>query len=135
MKRFSVLPNHCGRPLENSRRRKVWCLSAVSIAIGLLSTIVPATAGTVTGTIQWVIARSTDGLTYAMINGTSSGKPACATQGYWVIEDENSEAGKKQYAMLLLAQATGATITVVGNNTCTRWSDAEDIEYIELLAN
>lgn len=131
----SMLANRRGTPLANGHRRKVWYLSAASIAVGLLSTIVPATAGTVTGTIQWVIARSTDGLTYAAINGTASGKPACATQGYWIITDENSEAGKKQYAMLLLAEASGETVTVVGDNTCTRWSDAEDIEYIELVAN
>jgi len=132
MKIFSVLLRHLGTPLAKSHRRKAWYLSAVSIAVGLLSTTVPAAAGTVTGTIQWVIARSTDGLTYAAISGTASGKPACATQGYWIITDENSEAGKKQYAMLLSAQATGATITVGGNNTCTRWPDAEDIQYIEI---
>lgn len=135
MKNFSMLLSHLGTSLARGRRRKAWYLSAVPVAVGLLSTTVPATAGTVTGTILWVIARSTDGLTYAAINGTASGKPACATQGYWIITDENSEAGKKQYAMLLLAQASGATVTVEGNNTCTRWSDAEDIQYIELRAN
>lgn len=135
MKIFSMLADYFGTPSADSRHRKAWYLSAVSVVVGLLSTTVPATAGTVTGTIQWVISRSTDGLTYAAINGTASGKPACATQGYWIITDENSEAGKKQYAMLLLAQASGATVTITGNNTCTRWSDAEDIEYIQLLAN
>lgn len=108
-----------------------WAL-AIVIFIGLLSVTASASAGTITGTVEWVIARASDGLTYAMINGNAYGKPACATKGYWIIMDENSEAGKKQYAMLLAAQASGQTVTVGGNNTCTRWSDGEDIDYILL---
>jgi hypothetical protein len=94
-----------------------------------------ASAGQVTGTVSLVLARATDGLTYVYISGTASGKPACATGSYWMIMNETSDAGHKQYAMLLEAAATGATVTVVGNNTCTRWSDGEDINYIELVGH
>jgi hypothetical protein len=101
----------------------------------LFLTATPAAAGTITGTVEWVIARASDGLTYAMINGTASGQPACATEQYWIIMDENSEAGKKQYAMLLLAQASGQQIAVGGHNTCTRWPDGEDIDSVQIITS
>ncbi len=91
-----------------------------------------AGAGQITGVVNWVMARASDGLTYVSVTGTASGQPSCATHGYWMIADENSEAGKKQYAMLLEAKATGATITIYGTNTCTRWPDGEDIDAIQL---
>lgn len=118
------MSGQCGTFLRHVR--------VAAISIGFFSAMAPASAGTVTGTVEWVIARASDGLTYAMINGTASAKPACATKGYWIIKDENSEAGKKQYAMLLAAQASGLTVTIGGMNTCTRWADGEDIDYIEI---
>lgn len=92
-----------------------------------------ADAGTITGSVSRVIQRSTNGLTYVVVSGTASGKPACAAGTYWMIADENSESGKKQYAMLLMAMATGRTVKIVGRNSCIRWSDGEDIDYIQLM--
>ncbi len=89
-------------------------------------------AGEVTGTISSVIVRQSDGLTYFYMNGTPTGKPACAGRPYWMIKDENSEVGKKLYALLLTAKTTDATVRVVGLNTCTRWSDGEDVDWIQL---
>lgn len=91
-----------------------------------------ASAGQITGVVSWIMERASDGLTYVSVSGTPSGQPSCATHGYWMIADENSEAGKKQYAMLLEAKATGATITIYGTNTCMRWPDGEDIDAIQL---
>jgi hypothetical protein len=62
--------------------------------------------------------------------GTATGRPSCATVPYWIIKDENSNAGKKLFALLLLAKATGQTITVTGSGTCTRWFDGEDVDVI-----
>lgn len=51
----------------------------------------------------------------------------------WMIDDENSEAGKKQFAMLLTAWASGLEVKIVGWNSCLRWSDGEYINYIHTL--
>ncbi len=90
-------------------------------------------AGTQVGTVSSVIVRASDGLTYFTLNGAAkSGNPACATKSYWMIKDENSEVGKKQYAMVLAAQASGRELTVVGMNSCTRWLDGEDVNWMQL---
>lgn len=99
--------------------------------VSLFSTT--AYAGSQVGTIDFIIARASDGLTYFGLKGAAKdASPACATQGYWMIKDENSEAGKKQYAMLLAAQASGRPVIVHGMGTCTRWRDGEDVNSIRL---
>jgi hypothetical protein len=92
-----------------------------------------AAAGNVTGTVASVLVRASDGLTFIYMNGSASGQPACATNPYWIILNETSDAGHKQYAMLLDALATGAQVTIFGNGTCTRWGDGEDINVIQIL--
>lgn len=80
--------------------------------------------------------RASDGLTYFVLDSvTPTDKPTCATIKYWMIKDENSEVGKKQYAMLLAAHSAGRAIKVVGMGTCSRWGDGEDVNSIELLQN
>ncbi|WP_233081939.1 hypothetical protein [Rheinheimera soli] len=102
-------------------------------AIMLLLLSAEAFAGSQRGTVSSVIVRASDGLTYFTINITAkSGSPSCATKSYWMIKDENSEVGKKQYSLLLAALASGRELTVVGMNTCTRWSDGEDIDWLQL---
>jgi hypothetical protein len=91
-----------------------------------------ASAGQVAGTINW-LAHRTDGLMYVSINGTRTGSPSCATIGYFMVRDENSEVGKKQFAMLLAAKATGARVEITGKNTCLRWGDGEDIDEVKLV--
>lgn len=59
--------------------------------------------------------------------------PDCAVKGYWIIKDENAEAGKQQYSMVLAAFTSGKTIKISGSNTCTRWRDGEDVNEIMLL--
>ena len=93
-----------------------------------------ALAGSQTGTVSYIIVRDRDGLVYfALEGGAANSKPTCATLGYWMIKDEDSTAGMMQYSMLLSAQASGQTVTVVGHNTCTRWGDGEDVNYIKIL--
>lgn len=78
-----------------------------------------------------VIVRDSDGLTYVHLNNTGTPRPTCA-QGttYWMIPDENSEAGKKLYSLLLTAKVMGSPVRVVGKNNCIRWSDGEDIAFV-----
>ena len=100
--------------------------------LAVLSVIAPAAfAGSVIGTVADVQVRASDGLTYVTINGTASGKPACATHDYWIILNENSAAGSRQFAQLLAAKASGQSVTITGANTCTRWPDGEDINAVD----
>lgn len=93
----------------------------------------PVFAGTQTGKVETVIVRASDGLVYFTLSGGSkTGSPSCATVGYWMIRDENSNVGKQQYSMILTAHASGKTVTVVGANACSRWKDGEDVDYIQL---
>jgi hypothetical protein len=64
------------------------------------------------------------------VDGTPSGKPACARVAYWMIRDENSAAGKRLIAALMAAKAAQRPIHVNGSNTCQRWPDGEDVESI-----
>lgn len=91
-------------------------------------------AGTQTGTVGSVIVRASDGLVYFTLeNGSLDNRPSCATKGYWMIKDENSNAGKQQYSMILAAHASRKVVKVVGMNTCSRWADGEDVNYIQIL--
>ncbi|MFC7420824.1 hypothetical protein ACFQNF_13225 [Iodobacter arcticus] len=91
-----------------------------------------ALAGTQKGLVTKLHKRSSDGLIYFDLIGPSDGKPACASYPYWMIKDENSNTGKQQLALLLVAKASGQLVSVVGNNTCSRWKDGEDVEDIML---
>jgi len=90
-------------------------------------------AGNQVGTVIYVITRASDGLIYFTLSGTKNGSPACAQISYWMIRNENSDAGKRQYAMLLSAKVNGKKIGVSGFNTCTRWGDGEDVNDLQLL--
>ena len=88
-------------------------------------------AGSQSGTVDYITVRASDGLIYFTLKGESKvGNPSCATIGYWMIKDENSNSGKQQYSMVLSAQASGKIISVTGMNACTRWSDGEDVDSI-----
>lgn len=90
-------------------------------------------AGSQTGKVTNLLVRASDGLVYFTIDGPAKvNSPTCARVNYWMIRDENSEVGKKQYAMLLAAQASGREIVVQGMNTCLRWNDGEDVNYLQL---
>lgn len=91
-------------------------------------------AGNQSGTINYVNVRYSDGLIYFhIVGGAKVGSPSCATYDYWIIRDENSNAGKQQYAMLLAAQASGKVVTVHGLNSCARWGDGEDVNDIQII--
>lgn len=87
-------------------------------------------ASSVTGKVDRIIVRDSDGLVYVTFTGNRTDKPTCATANYMVIKNESSVTGRQQLAILLLAQSTDKTITVVGHGSCIRWRDGEDINYI-----
>lgn len=107
-----------------------WLASLVTCAAFVS---LPAAAGSETGQIMYLRTRASDNLVYFALNGSASGKPACARYAYWMIQDENSATGKRQFAMLMSAMLAGKAVTVSGTGACTRWSDGEDVEEVVLL--
>lgn len=93
----------------------------------LLFAATPASAGSVSGLVDKLWVRSSDGLHYVTIKGAVGGSPACATNPYFMIRDEKSDAGKSQFAMLMSAYLSAKPVTIIGTGTCTRWVDGEDI--------
>jgi len=94
----------------------------------------PAIAGSQKGNVVSLKVRSSDGLIWVELSGTASDRPQCALQQtYWMVPDEKSDAGKRIYAMLLSAQASGRLVQIFGRNTCNRWLDGEDIEIASMV--
>lgn len=91
-----------------------------------------ANAGDQYGKIIQMVARS-DGLHFVFLEGAHNAKPGCAANyEYWMIKNENSQAGKTQISMLLAAYAAGKPVSIWGTNTCTRWGDGEDIDGVSV---
>lgn len=105
------------------------CLAA-ALAVVSSATV----AGDITGYVTHVVTRDSDGLTYAVVAGTPSNRASCAAAtSYWIVAAETTESGKKQYALLLSAKTSGLRVTINGKGTCTRWSDGEDINTLQLI--
>lgn len=85
-----------------------------------------------TGQVSKLFIRSSDGLIYFFLSGPLSTPAACATGGYWMIKDENSPTGKRQFALLIAARLAGTPVTVTGTGGCTRWNDGEDVDLITI---
>ncbi len=49
-----------------------------------------------------------------------------------MIKNEKSLVGKQQLTLLLMAQATNKVVSIVGYDTCSRWGNGEDINYITI---
>lgn len=93
-------------------------------------------ASTYTGKISSIIIRDSDGLVYLYIDGERVGnRPECAKYNYMMIKNENSATGKRQLAQLLMAQATNKKVVIIGHETCSRWIDGEDINYVDIRTN
>jgi len=120
----------CDTGEDNVMVRQLFVLLSLHLLIGGLAAV---EAGEVTGTISYLYVRDSDGLVYVHVAGAITDRAACAsTTGYWMVPNENSETGKKLYALLLSAKLTGASIRVVGKGTCVRWGDGEDINFVGL---
>lgn len=93
-----------------------------------------ALASDYTGKVESILVRDHDGLVYIYLSGSrTSNVPSCANnRAYMMIKNENSATGKRQLAMLMMAQATDKAVVIIGANTCTRWYDGEDIDQVIL---
>lgn len=105
----------------------VSCVSALIASVAV-------SAGTAEGQITNFYQRASDGLIIVYLSGAVSGRPGCASATtYWIVKDENSNAGKGHFAVLLAAQMAGRNVRIIGSNSCVRWGDGEDIQYIQVL--
>ncbi|MEN8283475.1 hypothetical protein [Acinetobacter gerneri] len=103
------------------------------ISASLLMHLTSANASTQTGKVSQIYSRDYDGLVWIYIQGERTGEiPACAKGGYMMIKNENSPTGKRQLALLMMAQAANKTVSIEGTNTCTRWVDGEDIGTVSI---
>jgi hypothetical protein len=99
------------------------------LAMALFAT--SAFGGSATGTITYLYQRASDNLIYVYVSGAVANRPACAAgTTYFMVRDENSATGKGQFATLLAAKVAGKAVTIEGLNTCVRWQDGEDINFI-----
>lgn len=105
------------------------CLALLLASVCFVA-VSPAIAGQQSGFVKDIYVRDSDGLILVDLWGTASGHPTCALQTYWIIANESSETGKRLYAMLLTAEASGHPVTIIGKNTCNRWADGEDIDSV-----
>ena len=74
-----------------------------------------------------------DGIVKVSIDGPRNEQAACASKPFWVIQDENSVAGKAQLALLMSAQASGRDVVIGAFPTgqCTRDpNNGEDIRNV-----
>lgn len=99
----------------------------------LLLTVLTSTAGAAnqSGPIDYVSVRERDGLVYFKLKADApADHPACSTRNYWMVANENSPVGRMQLAALLAAKSSGASVTVIGSGTCTRWPDGENLDEL-----
>lgn len=90
-------------------------------------------ASNYSGKVGRINVRDEDGLVWVWIAGERTGeRPECAKNAYMVIKNENSPAGKRQLAMLMLAKASNKTVLIEGARTCNRWGDGEDISMVAI---
>lgn len=61
--------------------------------------------------------------------GNRVNPPACATQANRFAINATTEGGKVQLSGLMTAQAQGKSITVIGNDSCSAYSDSETVGY------
>jgi len=64
-----------------------------------------------------------DGTVIVYVNGSRDNAPGCATYLYRFIFDATTAAGKVQLTGMLMALATGKTISVVGTGNCLQSSE------------
>lgn len=110
--------------------KRMAILAGIMVLLGLAEATVHA--GNETGQVTSLDVRI-DGLIYFELSGTHTGRPSCATNfEYWMI-DERTAVGQRQYMMLLAAVQSGRTLTAIGNNTCNRWPDGEDVSDLIIM--
>ncbi|WP_152542093.1 hypothetical protein [Sphingomonas sp. RIT328] len=105
------------------------------IAVGCGS---PAMAGRQTGTLAYISADKTFGtgvVTFSVIGGASSDKPACAAgaDARWALNvGDNAPANQYIYSLIVSSMSSTFQISVTGTGKCATVSNLEDVAYVEV---
>ena len=102
----------------------------VIFIVGLLLLSFQCLAGTSTGLISVIVVNAQDQV--LVLAGPISGSPECATFERFVV-DLSTENGKAMYSLILSAQAQSKKIRILGKNVCNVRSNAESIQYVEVI--
>jgi hypothetical protein len=109
---------------------------AVTLILASLcaAVVTPAIAGAQTGFIKTLYVRDSDGLIFVDVFGWRDFDNYLGTcpRTHWIIRDESADSGKRLFATLLEALISGHKIRIQGKDTCTRSSEGEDIESVEV---
>jgi hypothetical protein len=130
---------------ESARHQRIAETTMVRIKTTLLALMLTAyptaaLASTEWGQLKWISVRSTDGLVYFGLQVPTyppgaypprTPKPACATEGYWILGDVSQPAVRLQYDLLMRSMQIGKPLRVDGTGTCAGWPDAEDVETVQ----
>lgn len=109
------------------------------VAAALLCWPPAGQASTEWGRLKWIAVRAADGLVYFAIEVPTfpagypprTPRPACATQGYWILGNVANPAVRLQYDLLLRSKENSVQLRIDGSGTCTGWPDAEDVETVQ----
>jgi hypothetical protein len=104
--------------------------SYLLIVFAVLSSSPSFAGGYQSGIVRKIMLGYNDVPNTVYLDGQIGGRPACATQPYWRIQDKDSEAGAKQMMAVMSAQALGLVLTITGTGECAQWPDVEDVETV-----
>ncbi|MBT8133355.1 MAG: hypothetical protein KJO03_02535 [Gammaproteobacteria bacterium] len=89
-------------------------------------------AGSQVGTIEKLYISGRDypapnqNPTHVYIAGRYDAKPDCAVSGYWALNSETQQ-GRAILSLLITAQATGKTVSLLGTGDCRLRPDMETL--------
>ncbi len=104
----------------------------VVVFISLLVISNLALSSTQEGTIDWIDIRENGVVHFSLIGTRTTVVGTCAEANphFWVIKDENSQAGKYQMSVILAAKLSQNIISITGTGLCTRITDGEDVRNL-----
>lgn len=108
--------------------------AATMLAILCAVAATPAIAARQSGFVKDLYVRDSDGLIFVDLSGSIDfGDPhPCGTRSSWIVPDETTDSGRRLFATLLAALISGHKVTIQGKDTCTRSSEGEDIQSVEV---
>lgn len=108
-------------------------LQIVAFFVGIMGPAYPAFASNQSGTVT-LIAWA-DGRFFFSLNGARTGTvPSCSCCNRWEVKS-NTDGGRALIAMILSAQGTGKSVTVLGSGSCVAdTNDTEGVTYGEVLS-
>ena len=112
--------------------RTRWIARLSGLAVLAISSMASA-AGSYSGTITSVEGTGEgNSAVFIGINGTVGGQPPTCAQAETTrfVVNPSTPQGQALVAMVLSAQARGASVTIFGSGSCDIWGDTESVLYL-----